>query len=114
MIRQSIESFGNNGSRYGPVGGSGNSKGPLVSQDGMEGYPNQNLMMTDRDQSIEDGEGKRTQMGLKVNSLNSSQVQVPCNTKQYNTVNQSMDCKNSQSGFYKGTAAHQPVGKQPS
>lgn len=102
MIRQSIESYGNNGSRYGTIGVSGNSKGPLVTQEHMDTFPNQTFMMTDRDNSRGEGEGKRNQMGLNMSSINSSQVQAPCNTKQYNTVNQSMDCNSSQTGFFKG------------
>ena len=102
MIRQSIDSYGNGNNRYGAAGG------PLVTQEQIESFQNQNLMVTDRDPVMSDFDGQRNSAGLNIAAMNSSQAPVPCNTKQYNTVNQSMDCNSSQTGFYKGATAHQP------
>lgn len=49
--------------------------------------------------------GKRTQQATELSFSSQNNVAAPCNSKQANTVTQSVECYNSQKGFNQGISA---------
>lgn len=75
----------------------------------IDGLQSHSMMNTDREPHLTDKDVVKRNPH-QFSSVTSSQVKVPapCNTKQFNTINASMDATNSsQTGFFRGSSNHQ-------